>query len=127
MKTNYFNAHTQALGALALIPLYLTSPGTVSKATLIGTANEATLALTSMPACAVELAEVYRCVSSVIQPGQIAYVTPTNVPETPYGAVVADERGLICAAARGASKEGLAELIRLKLQPADVGAGEAST
>ncbi|WP_443693013.1 hypothetical protein ACRZ5O_06580 [Pseudomonas protegens] len=67
MKTNYFNAYTQALGALALIPIYLTSPGTVSKATLI------------------------------------------------------------CAAARGASKEGLTELIRLKLQPTEVGAGEAST
>lgn len=77
--------------------------------------------------CAVDLAEVHRCVNSVIQPGQTAYITSTIIPETPFGAVVADEFGQVCAAARGASKEGLAELIRHKLQLGSVGAGEAST
>ncbi|UQS91699.1 hypothetical protein M5C90_10700 [Pseudomonas chlororaphis subsp. piscium] len=126
MKTNYFNAYTQALGALALIPIYLNNPGVVSRATLVGSANEAIHGLAGMPARAIELAEVYRCVNSVIRPGQTAYVTPTNSPDAPFGAVVADERGHVCAAARGASKEGLAELVRLQLQPLAVGYGESS-
>lgn len=126
MKTNYFNAYTQALGALALIPIYLNNPGVVSRATLVGSANEAIHGLAGMPARAIELAEVYRSVSSVIPPSMTAYVTPTNSTETPFGAVVADERGHVCATARGASKEGLTELIRLKLQPITEGHGESS-
>lgn len=61
---------------------------------------------------------------AVIGAGQIAYVTPTRCPEYPYGAVVADETGNVCAAAKGKSKEGLAELIRLKLLPPTEGFGE---
>lgn len=124
MKTNYFNAYTQALGALRLIPIYLASPGVVSRATLIGAASEAIDLLGSMPCRTVELAEVFRCVNDVIQEGQVAYVTPTNSPEYPFGAVVADAKGQICAAAKGKSKEGLAELIRLKLVPRAEGLGE---
>lgn len=124
MKTNYFNAYTQALGALRLIPIYLDSPGVVSRATLIGAASEAINLLDSMPCRTVELAEVFRCVNDVIHEGQVAYVTPTNSPEFPFGAVVADEKGQICAAAMGKSKEGLAELIRLKLARPSVGLGE---
>lgn len=125
MKTNYFNAYTQALGALRLIPIYLDSPGVVSRATLIGAASEAIDLLDSMPCRTVELAEVFRCVNDVIQEGQVAYVTPTKSPEFPFGAVVADEKGQICAAAMGKSKEGLAEMIRLKLLPPSEGFGEA--
>lgn len=124
MKTNYFNAYTQALGVLRLIPIYLDSPGVVSRATLIGAASEAIDLLDSMPCRTVELAEVFRCVNDVIQEGQTAYVTPTNSPEYPFGAVVADEKGQICAAAMGKSKEGLAEMIRLKLLPPSEGLGE---
>ena len=124
MKTNYFNAYTQALGALRLIPIYLDCPGVVSRATLIGAAGEAIDLLDSMPCRTVELAEVFRCVNDVIQEGQVAYVTPTNSPEFPFGAVVADEKGQICAAAMGKSKEGLAEMIRLKLLPPREGFGE---
>ena len=124
MKTNYFNAYTQALGALRLIPIYLDSPGVVSRATLIGSASEAIDLLESMPCRTVELAEVFRCVDAVIGEGQIAYITPTKCPEYPYGAVVADEAGNVCAAAKGKSKEGLAELIRLKLLPPREGFGE---
>lgn len=50
--------------------------------------------------------------------------TPTKSAEYPYGAVVADQRGNVCAAAMGKSKEGLAELIRLKLVPRSEGLGE---
>ena len=124
MTTNYFNAYTQALGALRLIPIYLDSPGVVSRATLIGATSEAIDLLGSIPCRVVELAEVYRCVSNVIHEGQTAYVTPTNSPEYPFGAVVADAKGQICAAGMGKSKEGLAELIRLKLVPQSEGFGE---
>ena len=126
MTTNYFNAYTQALGALRLIPIYLDSPGVVSRATLIGAASEAIDLLGSIPCRVVELAEVYRCVSNVIHEGQTAYVTPTNSPEYPFGAVVADAKGQICAAGMGKSKESLAELIRLKLVPPAEGFGEVA-
>ncbi|KQZ80672.1 hypothetical protein [Pseudomonas sp. Root562] len=124
MTTNYYNAYTQALGALRLIPIYLDSVGVVSRATLIGAASEAIDLLGSIPCRTIELAEVFRCVNNVIQDGQVAYVTPTNSPEYPFGAVVTDAKGQICAAAMGKSKEGLAELIRLKLVPQSEGFGE---
>ncbi|MNT73287.1 hypothetical protein D3C72_2119750 [compost metagenome] len=113
-----------ALGALKLIPIFLNCPGVISRATLIGAFTEAVQLLESMPALSTELAEVFRCVNNVIQDGQVAYVTPTNSPEYPFGAVVADANGQICAAAMGKSKEGLAELIRLKLVPRSEGFGE---
>ncbi|WMJ01370.1 hypothetical protein RBU55_07405 [Pseudomonas chlororaphis subsp. aurantiaca] len=126
MTINYLNAHTQALGALQLVPIFLNSSGIVSRATLLGASTEAAQLLGSIPCRVLELADVFRCVNDVIQPGQTAYVTPTNSPETPYGAVVADKNGQVCAVATGRSKEGLAELIRFQLQPAPVGYGEAS-
>lgn len=119
------NAIIQATGALKLIPVYLNSPGIISRATLIGASAEAVSLLESLPAVSVELAEVFRCVDAVVGEGQIAYVTPTRSPEYPYGAVVADTQGQVLAAAMGKSKEGLAELIRLKLLPHTAGRGEA--
>lgn len=124
MKTNNLNAYTQALGALKLIPIYLNCPGVISRATLVGASTEAIQLLESMPVLSTELAEVFRSVNNVILDGQVAYVTPTNSPEFPFGAVVADAKGNICAAAMGKSKEGLAELIRLKLLPLPEGFGE---
>lgn len=127
MNSNYLNAHCHALGSLRLIPVYLDSPGIVSRATLIGAASEAIDMLSSVPMRVLELADVYRCVNNVILEGQTAYVTPTNSPEYPFGAVVADENGNVCAAAMGKSKEGLAEMIRLKLLPSTEGHGEKAT
>ena len=124
MKPNAINS---AVGALKLVPMYLNHPTVISRATLIGASAEAVDLLEALPAISVELAEVFRCVDAVIGPNQIAYVTPVKCPEYPYGAVVADIKGNVLAAAKGKSKEGLAELIRLKLQPAKVGAGETST
>lgn len=92
MKTNYYNAYTQAVGTLKLIPIYLNCPGVISRATLVGAATEAVQLLESMPSLSVELAEVFRSVNAVILEGQTAYVTPTNSPEFPYGAVVADKK-----------------------------------
>ena len=124
MKTNQANAYTQALGALKLIPIFLNCPGVISRATLIGASTEAVQLLEGMPVLSTELAEVFRSVNNVIQDAQVVYVTPTNSPEYPFGAVVTDEKGQICAAAMGKSKEGLAEMIRLKLVPRSEGFGE---
>lgn len=120
------NAITQAIGALKLVPMFLNHPTVISRATLIGASAEAVQLLEALPAVSTELAEVFRCVDAVIGEGQIAYVTPTKSPEHPYGAVVADQLGNVCAAAIGKSKEGLAELIRVKLLPRPEGHGESA-
>lgn len=118
------NAITQAIGALKLVPIFVNNPAIISRATLIGASAEAVTLLEALPAVTAELAEVFRCVDAVISDGQIAYVTPTRCPEYPYGAVIADSKGQICATAMGKTKEGLAELIRLKLVPQQKGCGE---
>lgn len=120
------NAIIQAMGALKLVPMYLNHPTIISRATMIGASAEAVALLEDLPSITVELAEVFRCVDAVIHEGQTAYVTPTQSPEFPYGAVVADLQGRICATAMGKTKEGLAELIRLKLLPPQEGYGESA-
>ncbi len=123
MKQNAINS---AVGALKLVPMFLNHPTIISRATLIGASAEAVALLEDLPYLSVELAEVFRCVDAVIADDQIAYVTPVNCPEYPYGAVVADAMGNVLAAAKGKSKEGLSELIRLKLLPQSEGFGEDS-
>ncbi len=123
MKPTAINS---AIGALKLVPMYLNHPTVISRATLIGASAEAVALLEALPCVSVELAEVFRCVDAVIAEGQVAYVTPVKCPEYPYGAVVADAKGNILAAAKGKSKEGLAELIRHKLVPRKEGHGEES-
>ena len=118
------NAITQAIGALKLVPIFVNNPAIVSHATMIGASTEAIALLEAIPAASTELIEVFRCVNAVTSDGQTAYVTPTRCPEYPYGAVIADSEGQICAAAMGKTKEGLAELIRLKLLPQQEGYGE---
>ena len=121
MKPSAINS---AVGALKLVPMYLNHPTVISRATLIGASAEAVALLEALHCVSVELAEVFRCVDAVIADGQVAYVTPVKCPEYPYGAVVADAKGNVLAAAKGKSKEGLAELIRLKLVPQKEGHGE---
>lgn len=123
MKPTAINS---AVGALKLVPMYLNHPTVISRSTLIGASAEAVALLEALPCVSVELAEVFRCVDAVIAEGQVAYVTPVKCPEYPYGAVVADAKGNVLAAAKGKSKEGLAELIRLKLVPQKEGHGEES-
>lgn len=123
MKPTAINS---AVGALKLVPMYLNHPTVISRSTLIGASAEAVALLEAFPCVSVELAEVFRCVDAVIAEGQVAYVTPVKCPEYPYGAVVADVKGNVLAAAKGKSKEGLAELIRLKLVPQKEGYGEES-
>lgn len=120
------NAITQAVGALKLVPVFINSPGIISRSTIIGAAHEAVTLLEGLPPVTAELAEVFRMVDAVLLDGQVAYVTPTRSPERPYGAVVTDQLGRLCATATGKTKEGLAELIRLKLVPRKEGFGEVS-
>jgi hypothetical protein len=116
---------THAIGALKLVPMFLNHPTIISRATLIGASSEALEMLEGLPPVTSELAEVFRLVDAVVQEGQTAYVTPTNSPSHPYGAVVADDQGRLVATAVGKTKEGLAELIRMQLaRPASAGAGE---
>ena len=122
MKPNAINS---ALGALKLVPMLLNHPTVISRAILIAPPAAAVALLETLPCVSVELAEVFRCVDAVTTEDQIAYVTPVKCPEYPYGAVVADAKGNVLAAAKGKSKEGLAELIRVKLQPPQAGCGEA--
>jgi len=117
-------AITHAIGALRLVPMFLNHPTIISRATLIGATTEALTMLEGLPPVTTELAEVFRLVDAVVQEGQVAYVTPTNSPERPYGAVIADEHGRLLATATGKSPEGLAELIRLQLLPRTEGSGE---
>ncbi|MEE4820466.1 hypothetical protein V2K62_22045 [Pseudomonas alliivorans] len=118
------NAITHAVGALKMVPMHLNHPTIVSRSTLIGATTEALSMLEDLPPVTAELAEVFRRVESVLLEGQVAYVTPTRCPERPYGAVVADAKGRLCATAMGKTKEGLAELIRLQLVPQEEGHGE---
>lgn len=74
----------------------------------------------------IALMEAQECVDEVISAGQIAYVITTLSPERPLGAVVTNAMGEICAAATGACKEHLAEVVRMKLQPAHEGLGECA-
>lgn len=65
---------------------------------------------------AIGLMDAQESVNEVIQPDQIAYVINTINPERPYGAVVANDQGEVCAAATGSSKEHLVEAVRAKLR-----------
>lgn len=118
------NAITQAIGTLKLVPIFVNNPAIVSRATMIGASAEAVTLLEALPAASAELIEVLRCVNAVISDGLTAYAPPTSCPEYPYGAVIADSEGHICAAAMGKTKEGLAELNRLKMLPLHEGCGE---
>lgn len=74
---------------------------------------------------AIALMEAFDSVDQVINDDQIAYVTPTTSTSFPFGAVVTNGQGEVCAAAIGSSKEHLAELIHLKLLSIQKGIGES--
>lgn len=120
------NAISCAVGALKLVPMFLNQQAVISRATLTEASADAVELLEALPTDSIELAEVFRCVDAVISNKYIAYVTTVNCPEYPYGAVIADTNGNVLAAAKGKSKESLADLIRLKLLPPTEGHGESA-
>ncbi|TRO33890.1 hypothetical protein EQ845_16715 [Pseudomonas putida] len=75
---------------------------------------------------AIALMEAQECINGVIQTGQFAYVIATINPELPFGAVVTNDLGEVCAAATGRNKEHLAEVVRTKLRPTEEGLGECA-
>lgn len=73
---------------------------------------------------AIALMEALDHISTALLEGQVAYIAPTTNAEYPFGAVVTNGRGELCAAAIGTDKEHLAELLRDKLRPHPEGNGE---
>ncbi|WP_296258493.1 MULTISPECIES: hypothetical protein [unclassified Pseudomonas] len=116
-------AISHAVGALKLVPMFLNHQTIISRATLIGATSEALDMLEGLSPVTSELAEVFRLVDAEVHEGQVAYVTPTNSPERPFGAVVANSEGRLLATATGSTPRGLAELIRLQLLPPSEGPG----
>ncbi|MCU0092241.1 hypothetical protein N8H72_19870 [Pseudomonas koreensis] len=72
---------------------------------------------------ALALMDAQESVEKVLLIGQIAYVITTTNPERPFGAVVTNDQGEVCAAATGSSKEHLTAAVRAKLRPGEEGSG----
>ncbi|UVJ42533.1 hypothetical protein NVV94_18135 [Pseudomonas sp. LS1212] len=73
---------------------------------------------------AIAMLEALDRLNEVIGADQIAYITPTTDPIHPFGAVVTNDQGEICAAAIGTCKDHLAAAVRTKLRPNEEGSGE---
>ncbi|MNJ42727.1 hypothetical protein D3C77_377020 [compost metagenome] len=72
---------------------------------------------------AIGMLEALERLNEVIGADQIAYITPTTDPIYPYGAVVTNDQGEVCAAAIGTCKDHLAEAVRTQLRPNQAGSG----
>lgn len=75
---------------------------------------------------AIAMLEALDRLNEVIGADQIAYITPTTDQGRPFGAVVTNDQGEICAAAISTCKEHLAEAVRTQLRPTQEGCGEHS-
>lgn len=75
---------------------------------------------------AIALMEALDCVSAGLPDGLRAYITPTTDPENPFGTVVTNDQGDVCATAVASCKHSLAGAVRTKLGLIDVGHGEFS-
>ncbi|MDD2056301.1 hypothetical protein N5D52_10270 [Pseudomonas sp. GD03860] len=72
---------------------------------------------------AIAMLEALEHLNGLIDANQIAYITPTTDPVHPFGAVVTNDQGDVCAAAKGTCKDHLAEVIRTQLRPKQEGGG----
>lgn len=75
---------------------------------------------------AIALMDVLDCVSNVLPDGMRAYITPTTDKANPFGTVVTNDQGDICATAFGNCKHALVETVRAKLGQLPVGHEEHS-
>lgn len=73
---------------------------------------------------AIDLMEALDCVSNVLPEGLRAFITPTTDQEQPFGTVITNDQGEICATAYGSCKHTLAEAVCAKLGQLPVGHGE---
>ena len=73
---------------------------------------------------AIALMEALDCVSDVLPEGLCAYITPTIDEDHPFGTVVTNDQGDICATAYGSCKHTLADAVRTKLGQHPEGHGE---
>jgi len=73
---------------------------------------------------AISLMEALDYVSQVLPQGFHAYITPTTDEHHPFGTVVTNDQGDVCATAHGSCKHALAEMVRDKLGQIPEGHGE---
>lgn len=73
---------------------------------------------------AIALMEALDYVSEVLPTGLRAYVTPTTDEDQPFGTVVTNDQGDICATAYGSCKLTLANAVRTKLGQLPEGYGD---
>ncbi|MFO3723969.1 hypothetical protein [Pseudomonas sp. HLMP] len=72
---------------------------------------------------AIAMREALERVNEVLEPDQVAYISPTTDPEQPFRVIVLDALGDICARTKGHCKDHLAEVVRHQLRPVLEGAG----
>jgi hypothetical protein len=73
---------------------------------------------------AIALMEALDCVSDALPEGLRAYITPTTDEGQPFGTVVTNDQGDICATAYGSCKLTLANAVRTKLGQLPEGYGD---
>ncbi|KPM60212.1 hypothetical protein [Pseudomonas monteilii] len=73
---------------------------------------------------AVAMREAFESVNAVLEPEQVAYISPTDDPAQPFRVIVLDVLGDICAHTKGHCKDQLVEAVRQQLRPTSVGHGE---
>ncbi|MDG9926144.1 MULTISPECIES: hypothetical protein [unclassified Pseudomonas] len=117
------NPITDAVGVLKLTDMHFNNPTAVEATTVRAAAAECIQRLEGIPAAAIQLAELYTALGAIIPRGWLPFVTLTNDPVRPLGAVITDEAGNIASHARGKTVDSLVALLRLRL-PA--GRGEAA-
>lgn len=120
------NPIADAIGVVKLVSMHHANPGTVSAATVRDAADECIQRLQGIPPQALELAALYCALLAVLPVGLLPYVTLTNNPSYPYGAVIADAANNIAATAIGKSVEGVTAIIATKLSRPMAGCGEVA-
>lgn len=75
---------------------------------------------------AASMRDALESVNSVLEPDQVAYITPTTDKDRPFRVIVLDVLGDICAHTKGHCKDHLAEAVRTQLRPQHQEAREPS-
>lgn len=76
------------------------------------------------PEQAIAMREALESVNTVLEPEQVAYISPTDDPERPFRVIVLDVLGDICAITKGHCKDQLVETVRNQLRPTPEERGE---
>ena len=104
-----------AIGALKLVPVHLDHPTVVPAPVLRDAAAEAIQRLEQNQPHADQLGELYQKLFAVTPRGHVPYVTLTQLPNTPYGAVITNAAGNLVTSQIAKTIDGLVELIGARL------------